>query len=269
MSKFSSSFVLNASAQSLKILNADIESQISIFAELLTMHESVALDRCRDIVVRLNEALIKIQQKDIVMIGRNNDGKTFLLNLMMFNSCINSRMYKREDFASARQEMLSAQMQSGVLENFLGNAANKVQSQALLSEFDGPICIVARQSDTQASGTNISKGLEALQNEKGPLGVICRAHESADEIVASDELRSHKSILDQLKGMINCEAKSDTAYLLFVLNRRILREARKHQYACPLTKFHSSKPRCAEVDNEFQHDDFVWSYISYVYGIFF
>ena len=192
MSKFSSSFVLNSCAKSLQKLNADIEDFLKIYGEQLTMHESVVLGRCRDIIIGLCklESLTLIQKKVIVLIGYNGHGKPFLLNLMFFNSCVNARMYKREDFADARQKILDS---LNISEKFLGNASTHEQAQELLDLHDGPVCFIAL-TQKQPIDAKLIKGLEALQIASGVIGVVCAQHPPTDDSM------THKAILDRLSG---------------------------------------------------------------------
>ena len=99
-------------------------------------------------------------------------------------------MYKREDFAEARQKILGS---LNISEKFLGNASTHEQAQELLDLHDGPVCFIAL-TQKQPIDAKLIKGLEALQIASGVIGVVCAQHPPTDDSM------THKAILDRLSG---------------------------------------------------------------------
>jgi hypothetical protein len=61
-------------------------------------------------------SISKLQQRDILFVGTNGVGKSFLINLIFLMTCVDSKTYQSDEFQNARCEIKNA-CKNNLLEN--------------------------------------------------------------------------------------------------------------------------------------------------------
>ena len=161
-SEFSSASLLRVCRDTI----ASILDRLTIKMEddCLNLREAQILDTLQDRLREMANSLSALQRRDILFTGRNNEGKTFLLNLLFFLTCVDFDTYKGRDFKEARRNMMEKFKDAGSLVPM--SSAQDVESGPLLYVCAGKIDSIC--------------GLEALLQPDilGPIRVVTESPES-------------------------------------------------------------------------------------------